>query len=383
MIPGPIGFHPKVLRALTIQNIGHMASEFAESFSKVLRYLREIVFVNGEYQPIVLAGSGTLAMEASVSNLLNENSRVLVVATGVFGRRFVELLSKYPVKIDVLECEPGDIVDVEKVREKLETGNYDILTVTHVDTSTSVRYPIEEIGKHLQSTNTLLVVDGVCSVAGEEIRMKDWNIDVLLTGSQKALGVPPGLAVVWLSPKALERLEETKSKLAPYYVDFTKWIPVMKGYEEGKPKYFATPAVNLILALKVSLELILGEGLENVFKRHRVLAEAFRAGVKSLGLDLVVKDEEHAASTVTGVVLPENVDLKSFRSEMLKRNVVVAGGLIPDLKYFRVGHMGPVNSNDIIATIAAIERSLKTLGYDVEVGAGTSEAQEILWKHGF
>lgn len=383
MIPGPISFEPRVLRELSTQNIGHMALEFTEAFSKVLRDLRELVRVSLEYQPLVLAGSGTLAMEASVSNFVSEDSRVLVVSSGVFGRRFVELFSKYPVEVDVLESKPGEIVGVEEVKSKLESGDYDVLTVTHVDTSTSIRYPIEELGKYTRDKNVLLVVDGVCSVGGEDVQMENWGIDVLLTGSQKAIGVPPGLAILWLSPKALERLEETKGRYAPYYMDFTKWIPVMKSYEERKPRYFATPAVNLILALRVSLEKILEEGLDRVFKRHRVIAEAFRSAMKSLGLELLAREEKYAASTVTSVKLPEDINVKEFLAEMRKRQVIVAGGLIPRINYFRVGHMGPVNSNDIIATIAAIERSLAALKFKLEFGVGVREAQSVLAREGF
>lgn len=223
-------------------------------------------------------------------------------------------------------------------------------------------------------------MDGVCSVAGEEIRMKEWGIDVLLTGSQKALGVPPGLAVLWLSPKAIKRLNETKSKYAPYYMDLTKWLEIMDSYEKMKTAYFATPAVNLIVGLHRSLELIFEEGLENRFKRHEVLSKAFRGGMQGLGLKILPKDEKTSASTVTAVYLPEKVELGEFRREMLERNVVVAGGLFPSIKskYFRVGHMGPINANDIISVVAAIERSLIKLGYEVRLGDGVTKTQEIL-----
>ena len=381
MIPGPISFEPKVLRKLTVQNIGHLSAEFVEAFKGVLEGLREVVGADHSYQPLVLAGSGTLAMEAAVSNFLVEGSKVLVVSSGVFGRRYADLLSKYPVEVEVVESEPGGIVEPEAVAERLERDEYDVVTVTHVDTSTSVRYPIERLGRIVTGKNTLLVVDGVCSVGGEEVRMKDWNVDVLLTGSQKALGVPPGLAILWLSPKAMERLEETKAKCSPYYMDFTLWIPIMRSYEEGKPRYFATPPVNLIMALHESLKLILEEGVDNVVARHKALAEALREGVKALGLKLMVKDERYAASTVTGIVLPGNVEAKEFISEVKMRNVIVAGGLIQGINYFRVGHMGPVNGNDIVATVAAIERALLSLGVQVDVGAGVGRVQRTLLKY--
>jgi len=380
MIPGPTIFEPSVLRELSATTLSHTSKEFAKIFHEVLENLRKIVFVDEEYKPIVIAGSGTLAMEASTSNFIKENDKVLVVSNGYFGDRMMEILSKYPVKIDVLKAgDLGEIVEQNKILEKMDEEKYSLVIVTHVETSTGVRQELKAIGEELKKHNeTLLIVDGVCSVAGEELHMKDWGIDVLLTGSQKALGVPPGLAIIWLSPKAIERLKETKSKYAPYYMELTRWINVMNSYGELKTSYFATPAVNLVMALNKSLKLILEEGMERRIKRHRILSKAFRKGVKAMNLKIMAKSEDYAASTVTAIYLPENIDLQQFLAEMNKRNVVVAGGLYPNIKYFRVGHMGPVNANDIIATISAIERSLNALGYKTTIGEGLREAQNQL-----
>lgn len=386
MIPGPVIFEPSVLRSMGVGHLSHMSAEFTEVFSSVLGDLKRLLYVNDEFKVLVLSGSGTLAMEAGVTNFINRNDRILVVSNGVFGDRMAEILARYPVKVDVLRVKgPGGVVDNSLIEERLKEKKYSLVTVTHVDTSTSVRHNIEELGKIVRDFNVLLVVDGVCSVAGEEIRMKDWDLDVVLTGSQKAVGVPAGLALIWLSPKALNRLKETNSRFAPYYMDFKRWIKVMDSYENLKPIYFATPAVNLIVALNESLKLIFKEGLDKRFRRHRVLSTAFRKGVETLGLRFLVESDDIAASTVTAIYLPEDIRLADFRREMAERNVIVAGGLYPQIKdkYFRVGHMGSVNANDIISAIAAIERSLKTLEYPVELGDGVVAAQRILIEHGF
>ncbi len=385
-IPGPITFEPHVLRSLSIGHLSHMSSEFVRLFAEALEDLRKLLFVDNDYKVAVLAGSGTLAMEASVSNFIEKGDRVLVVSNGVFGDRFAELLYRYPVEVDVLKAgEPGEVVSSEKILNKVSEVNYDLVTVTHVDTSTGVRHPIEELGAFLKDKETLLVVDGVCSVAGEEIRMKDWGIDVVLTGSQKAIGVPPGLAILWLSPKAIKKLDKTKGNYAPYYMNLCKWLDIMSSYENLKPKYFATPAVNLIVGLHESLELIFKEGLENRFKRHKILAKSFREAMAEIGLKVMAKKEDIAASTVTAVYLPEKVQLSSFLKGMLERKVVVAGGLYPEIrdKYFRVGHMGPVNANDVIAITAAIERTLYDLGFEIELGSGVRAAQEVLVKNSY
>ena len=380
-IPGPTIFDPSVLRSLSVGHLGHTSENFIRIFSEVLGNLRELLYADENYRPVVLAGSGTLAMEAGTSNFIKKDDNVLVVSNGVFGDRMVELLNKYPINVDALRVkEPGEVVDSNAVAEKLDQKEYGLVTVTHVDTSTAVRQDLVQVGRIVRKHDALLVVDGVCSVAGEEIRMKDWGIDVVLTGSQKALGVPAGLAILWLSPKALDRLSETKGKYSPYYMDLTKWIGIMESYEKLKAAYFATPAVNLIIGLHRSLELMFEEGIENRFRRHKNLSKAFRSGIQQLGLRLVAKSEDIAASTVTAAYLPENVELGEFRKEMLARNVVVAGGLYPSIKsnYFRVGHMGPINANDIVSVVAAIERSLKKLGYEVKPGDGVTATQRVL-----
>jgi len=380
MIPGPIIFEPSVLRELSTTTLSHTSKEFIQIFHDVLKNLRKIVFVNEEYKPIVIAGSGTLAMEASTTNFIRENDKVLIVSNGYFGDRMIELLSKYPVKIDVLKAkEIGEMVDTNEILRKIEEEKYSLVIVTHVDTSTGVRQELKKLGEEISKHNeTLLVVDGVCSVAGEEIYMKNWGIDVLFTGSQKAIGVPPGLAIIWLSPKALDRLKETKSKYSPYYMELTRWINIMNSYEELRASYFATPAVNLIVALNKSLKLILDEGMEARFKRHKILSKAFRKGIEAMNLKIMAKSEDHAASTITAIYLPQNINIQQFLNEMNKRNVIVAGGLYPNINYFRVGHMGSVNANDIVATVSAIERSLNTLGYKTIIGESIKEVQKQL-----
>ncbi len=383
MVPGPINFEPSVLREMAAEGLDHTSPEFVDAFAESLAMLRKIVNATNEYQPIVIAGSGTLAMEASTTNFLKKDSKVLVVSNGYFGDRFAELLSRYPVRVDVIKPDVlGGAVNPDKIIATVEKEGYDLVTLTHVDTSTAVLQPLREVGRALKDKDTLLVVDGVCSVGGEEINVVEDGIDVLFTGSQKALGVPPGLAILWLSPKALGRLERISNSLTPYYADLRKWVNVMKSYEDRKPLYFATPAVNLIVALRKSLELILKEGLDRRFARHKQLSEAFREGVKALRLQLLPK-EENVAHTVTAVKLPSNIDSTSFVSSVRSMGVLIAKGLIKEVNYFRVGHMGSVNANDIIATVAAIERALYKHGYEFKFGEGLARTQDVLFKHGF
>lgn len=377
MIPGPINFDPSVLRALSTPTPSMLSPSFTKAFGETLTDLRKLVFTE-KAQPIVVAGSGTLAMDIAVLNLIDEGDCVLVADIGFFGERYAEILTGYGAKVDILKNKWGTIADPEEIRKRLGEKNYKLVTVTHVDTSTGCRNNVKEIASVVKDSETLLVVDGVCATAGEPEMMDKWGIDVLLTASQKAIGVPPGLALVWFNERALEVSTERRSPIRSYFASLDKWLPVMRSYERGEPGYFGTPPVNLILALRQSLKLILEERVENVFRRHRLIGEAFRSAMQALGLKIVPMDESYAANTMTAVHYPEGVEDRKFR-EVLAQNVIVAGGL-GGLKgqTFRVGHMGRVNSNDILATIGQIGITFKSLGIDLDTGTALAEAQQVL-----
>jgi len=241
------------------------------------------------------------------------------------------------------------------------------------ETSTGVANPIKEIGKIVKEySDAFYIVDTVCSLGGMEVRVDDWNIDICASGSQKCIGVPPGLALLSVSDEALKFLEKRKSSVNFWYGDLRNWLPVM----QDPSQYFATPAVNMIYALSEALKILLSEGLEQRFRRHHILAEAFRVAMDALSIKLVA-DRECSADTVTAAYYPENIEDSAFRSEMKRRGIVVASTLGPIKgKGFRVGHIGNVSSSDIISTIGAIEATLKNLGYDFDYGAGLKAAQE-------
>jgi alanine-glyoxylate transaminase/serine-glyoxylate transaminase/serine-pyruvate transaminase len=226
---------------------------------------------------------------------------------------------------------------------------------------------------------TLVVVDGVCAVAGEEMRQEEWGIDLALTASQKAIGVPPGLALVVAGPRALDAFHHRKTPVGSYYSDWTQWLPIMEGYESRQPRYFGTPAVNLIWALNVSLGQILEEGMDARFASHRRLSEAVKAAVIALGMKQVPVRPDKTATTLTAPYYPDGVDHTVLRY-IKDAGVILAGGLHPEIKqyYFRIGHMGAVSASDILATVGAIEQGLARAGYEFEAGAGLAAAQAVL-----
>ena len=259
----------------------------------------------------------------------------------------------------------------------LKRDHFKVMTITHVDTSTAVITDVKALAQLAQQYGALSLVDGVCSVAGEELRMSDWGVDVALTASQKAISVPPGLALVVASPRAMQAFKQRKTPVLSYYSDWTNWLPIMEAYEARRPAYFGTPAVNLIFALSVSLDQIQKEGLEARFKRHRALGGAVQAALKVLELEQVPLKEEFAAHTLSAPRYPKGVTQADLLPKVQKAGATLAGGLHPAIRaeYFRIGHMGPTSIGDVLATTGAIETALKQCGYAFTAGAGVAAAQ--------
>ncbi len=379
MIPGPIEFTPDVLQAMGMPTTSHVAPNFIEVFGQALERLRQ-VFLCPSGQPFIIAGSGTLAMDIAAANLIEPGDKALVVNTGYFSNRFATILERYRAAVtQVGATAVGDTPALEDVESVLREGGYKLMTITHVDTSTAVAADVKALAALGREYGTQVVVDGVCSVAGEEMRQEEWGIDLALTASQKAIGVPPGLALVVAGPQAMDAFRTRKTPVGNYYADWTNWLPIMEAYEARRPSYFGTPPVNLIWALNVSLGQILEEGMDARFVRHRRLNEAFKAAVTALGMKQVPVSANKTATTLTAPYYPNGVD-STLLGHIRDAGVIVAGGLHPAIRdrYFRVGHMGAVNASDILATIGAIEKGLAQVGYKFEAGVGLAAVQAVL-----
>ncbi len=377
MIPGPIEFEPDVLQAMGQATTSHVAADFVEVFGRALERMRQ-VFLCPSGQPFVVAGSGTLAMDMAAANLVEPGDHALVVNTGCFGDRFAAILERYGAEVTQVRAPVGGAPAPEEVEAALKGAQFKLLAVTHVDTSTGVLTDAQAMAALARRYGALCLLDGVCATAGEECRQEEWGIDVYLTASQKAIGVPPGLALLVASPAALEAWRKRKSPVQNYYADFANWLPIMEGYEARRAGYFATPAVNLVCALDVSLGHILAEGLDARFRRHRRISAACKAGIDALGLAQVAQ-RAVAANTMTAPYYPEGVGPEVLKA-ILEAGVILAGGLHPEIKarYFRIGHMGSAGDGDILATVAAVERGLAAAGYAFNHGAGVAAAQEEL-----
>jgi aspartate aminotransferase-like enzyme len=374
MIPGPTPVARSIQDQMGRETVAFGDPGFVKDFKEVVENLKKIFKTEGE--AFVVAGTGTLAMEMGIANVTKEGDDVLVVSHGYFGDRYVELCERKGLHVDVISSEWGTIVPVEEIEKKLKEKNYKAITVTHVDTSTGACAPIAEIGQVVKKfKDTVLVVDGVCATAAEPEYLDEMGIDVLITGSQKAFGVAPGLAIVLAGPKALER-RKALGTIRDYYIDFEKWIPIMN----DPSKYFGTPPVNLIWALQESLRIIKEEGIENRYARHIKVAKAMQSALEDLGFTILA-EKGHRAVTLSNVIYMDGIDDGEFRKILAEEGVAVAGGLGAYAgKMFRLGHMGNIDTHYLISTISAIERTLYRLGIKDALGKGVSTLTKELMK---
>lgn len=374
MIPGPTPVVRSIQDQMGRETVAFGDPTFVKDFRELLVDLKTMWKTEGEV--FVVAGTGTMAMEMAIANSTKRGDNVLIVSHGFFGDRFIELCERKGLNVDVLASEWGSIVPIAEIEAKLKSKKYQALTVTHVDTSTGVCAPVEEIGKMVKQFEDLIyIVDGVCATAGEVEYVDDMNIDILFTGTQKAFGVAPGLAILWAGPRAMER-RKSLGVIPEYYIDFYKWLPVM----HEPIKYFATPAVNLVWALKESVNIIKNEGLENRYARHQKVGRAMQAALEGLGFKLLA-DKNYRAVTLSNLIYPEGIDDVQFRKTLYDEGVAVAGGLAAYAgKMFRLGHMGNVDMHDLVAVIATIERALYKAGKQVELGTGVGILMKELLK---
>jgi len=373
MIPGPTNVDPKVLRSMARPTLSHTSGAFATIFKETLADLGRIFKTNGLVLP--LAGTGTLGAEVAFSNVIEPGDKVLVISGGYFGDRLADIAANLGGKVDKFEVPWGATPKVDDVEKMLSLTKYKVMAAVHVDTSTGVANPAKELGALARAKDVLFLLDTVCSMGGMDVQVDEWGVNVCFTGSQKALAVPPGMTIVSFDTKAQKAREQRKTSPASYYGDLKRWLPILS----DPTKYFATPPVNMMYALREGCRMVLEEGLEERFSRHATMASAFRAGLRAIGLRLLC-DDAVASNTLTVAYYPSGVRDAEFRKSMQEAfGVVVAGELGPlKDKAFRVGHMGNVNRSDILSTLGAIEGSLSKEGYKFQLGAGTSAANTVL-----
>ncbi|MCX5860089.1 MAG: alanine--glyoxylate aminotransferase family protein [Proteobacteria bacterium] len=373
LTPGPTPVPERAALKMAEPIIHHRTPEFEAIVAKVREQLRWLFQTKEEV--IIFASSGTGAMEASVSNLLSSGDKALVIKGGKFGERWAEILKAYKIETIEIPVEWGKALDVKKVEEALAAHpEIRAVYVQASETSTGIKYPIRELAALIgPRENTLLVVDAITALGVFPLPMDEWKIDVLVTGSQKALMLPPGLSFAALSQKAWKFAE--KSNLPRYYFNFKKEL---KNLQKNQNAF--TPAVTLIIGLHEVLSMMQEEGLEKIFERNARMARATRESMLTLGLSLFAPDSPSDA--VTAVLVPSGMDAgKIIKHVWEKQGIKIADGQDQAKgKIFRIAHMGYIHEPDLLIGIAAIEMALKDLGHPVELGKGVGKALEVMKK---
>ncbi|WP_431028662.1 pyridoxal-phosphate-dependent aminotransferase family protein [Lysinibacillus sp. LZ02] len=367
LVPGPTPVVDEIYEALASETRGHTDARFVAIYKRAIENTKKLFNTDGEVY--VVAGSGTLAMEMAIVNTVAEGERLLVISHGYFGDRFTPLAKAYGIEVDVLQAEWGKRVEIEAVREQLASYTYKAVTVTHADTSTGVASDLETLIPIIKAAGALAIVDGVVATAALQEDMSKayggneaYKIDIALTGSQKAIGVPPGLAIIAFSKQALAAREALETVRA-YYADIHNWRPIM----DNPANYFATPPVNLIYAYDKALEIVLEEGMEKREARHIMYGRAVREALRSYGMTPLA-DEEVAAATLSCILYPEGVEDAAFRSNLASRGVIVAGSLAHLAgKAFRIGHMGNTTPDQLEKAIRLIGEVLMEQGVQVDI----------------
>jgi aspartate aminotransferase-like enzyme len=317
-------------------------------------------------------------MEMAIANIAGKGENVLVCSNGFFGDRFIDLCERKGLNLDVLPAKRGESVTPEQVESRLAAKDYQLVTVTHVETSTGVAAPIAEIARIVRKkSSALYVVDGVAATGGVEETIDPMGIDVLLTCSQKAFGVSPGLAMLWAGKRAMEK-RATLGRIPESYIDFDKWLPIM----HNPAKYWGTPPVNLIWALKESLRIMKEEGLEERYARHERQGALVDAALEAIGFTVAAK-KPFRAPTLSVYLYPEGsgIDDTTFRT-MLAEEGVQSAGCLGDFqgKGFRMGHMGNIDKHTLVSAVGAVERACAKSGYRVQFGKALGVLQEGLAK---
>lgn len=385
MIPGPTEISNRVISAMMRPSIAHYDPRFNLGVLEETYDLLKRIFQT-KNEVIAVPGSGRVALEASIISAIEEGDKVLCVEAGTFGPWMTEMVKRVGGEVTSFQVEWGKAVDLPRLEEVISEGDYKALTIVHNETSTGAMYPIDKIGNIARKYDLLYFVDTVSSLGGVDVKTDDWNIDFNMTASQKCLGAPIGLSIISISNKGWEAMENRKKPAVSFSYDLLKWKTWWLPKERGGKVIFGwrrqpiTMPVHLVYALREAARIIMEEGLEKRFNRHKVASMALREAIRAMGLETVA-DEEVASHTVTGIFMPRGIDESELRRRMEKNyGIMIAGGLEKmSGKIIRIGHMAMTASREfIMPTIVALETVLSGMGYKFRRGVGIEKAEELL-----
>jgi len=347
MLPGPVPVAARILRAMSRPMINHRGDEFKELFGQIEKGLKEIM--QTENDVFVLSGSGSCAMEAAISNII-KNEKILTIVNGKFGDRFHEIAKRYGNPIP-LEYEWRDSIELDDVAQIVEKEkDLKAIAMVHNETSVGITNPAPEIAKIARENDLLFVMDGVTSIGGIDVRVDEWGVDIAIVGSQKCLGMPPGLSAISVSDRAMERMVESP----PLYMDLKAY---KKSADKGQTPY--TPALPLFYALDEAIAIAMEEGMDARIKRHTHLSSMVRDAVKEWGLELFprLNDVSSYSNTVTAINVPEGITADELRARVKEMGITIAGGQERlKGKIFRIGTMGNISERDVLSVLEVVGR---------------------------
>ena len=374
MGPGPSDVDPRVLAALSAPIVGHLDPYFLGVMDQMQSMLREVFRTKNELT-LAVSGTGSAGMETCVVNLIEPGDRIVIGVNGVFGGRMADVAGRAGAEVTTIEKPFGEIFDAGEIAEVVDRVKPKVVGLVHAETSTGALQPIEEISRVVPDAGALVWLDPVTSLGGGPVEIEAGNVDAVYSGTQKCLSCPPGLAPVSFSAAALEAMDARKSKVASWYLDMS----MVRNYWGGKRAYHHTAPINMNYALHEALRLVLEEGLENRWARHRRNHLALRAGLEALGIQYAVP-ESHRLPQLNAVLIPDGVDDAAVRKQLLNEfGIEIGGGLGPMAgKTWRIGLMGAACTNrNVLLLLAALERCLNDQGISVDAGAGVAAANGV------
>lgn len=373
LLPGPTPVPERVARAMSRPMINHRGSEFKAILEDVVTGIKKIY--RTKMNLLIYPASGTGGLEAAVVNFISPGDKVLAISIGVFGDRFAAIAKTFGADVEKMDFTWGTGADPQIVKERMvQDKNYEIkaILITHNETSTGAYNDLKAIREALGDHPALLLVDAVSGLAAIELKMDEWQLDVVISGSQKAFMIPPGLSFLAFSDKAYKAYQtNTNTK---YYWDLAEGL---KYLEKGQTPF--TPPISLYYGLHEALKMMNEEGLDKLIARHKAYRDLIRASVKAMGLQLLTEDR-YASAAVTSVVAPESIGANAIRKVMQEEfNIILAGGQQSlDNVIFRIGHLGYVRELDLLSVLAALEITLIKLNHNLEMGTGLKVAQQAI-----
>ena len=372
LTPGPTPLPPEVCQAMAQPIIHHRTPQFQAILKEATEGLKYVFCTKCDV--FILASSGTGAMEAAVVNLLSMQDTALTVQGGKFGERWTQICKSYGINTEIIDVAWGQAVNPKDIEKKLKANpKIKAVFATLCETSTGVVCDIEAVGRVVRNSDAVLVVDAISGLGAIPLLTDDWSVDMVVCGSQKGLMLPPGLAFISVSAKAWSKVKEAKSPR--YYFDL---IAAKSALDQTDTPF--TPAITLVIALKEALKMMKQDGLENIFARHKKMADATRSAMQALGLELFAPTA--SSDVVTAVKVPQGIDGEKLVKTMRDvYGVTIAGGQAElKGKVFRIAHMGYIEESDIIVGIACLEKVLAQMGYKFNLGAGVKAAEEVFLK---